>query len=158
MGRRWGRCDFREMREFRDRLEDMDSRGAELDALFEACAKELAARLLALVIKRTPVGQYPKSSGKKGGTLRRGWTGGQSGDAKAYAEGLDVRRAGNVYTIEIINPVEYAAYREYGHRTPNHKGWVRGAFMMTISAKELETMAPAILQRNLETFMREHFT
>ena len=34
----------------------------------------LAARLLALVIPRTPVGQYPRSSGKKGGTLRRGWT------------------------------------------------------------------------------------
>ena len=35
---------------------------------------KLAARLLALVIPRTPVGQYPKGSGKKGGTLRRGWT------------------------------------------------------------------------------------
>lgn len=45
-----------------------------VEAFIDACAKELAARLLAKVIKRTPVGQYPASSGKKGGTLRRGWT------------------------------------------------------------------------------------
>ena len=45
-----------------------------VEAFIDACAKELAARLLAKVIKRTPVGQYPNSSGKKGGTLRRGWT------------------------------------------------------------------------------------
>lgn len=36
-----------------------------VEAFIDACAKELAARLLAKVIKRTPVGQYPKSSGKK---------------------------------------------------------------------------------------------
>lgn len=36
-----------------------------VEAFIEACAKELAARLLAKVIKRTPVGEYPKSSGKK---------------------------------------------------------------------------------------------
>ena len=47
----------------------------------EACAKELAARLLAKVIKRTPVGQYPSGSGKVGGTLRRGWTAGKNQNA-----------------------------------------------------------------------------
>lgn len=36
-----------------------------VEAFIDACAKELAARLLAKVIKRTPVGQYPASSGKK---------------------------------------------------------------------------------------------
>ena len=38
------------------------------DDFVESCAKELAARLLRMVVKRTPVGQYPASSGKKGGT------------------------------------------------------------------------------------------
>ena len=47
---------------------------SEVEAFVDSCAKELAARLLAKVIKRTPVGDYPKGSGKKGGTLRRGWT------------------------------------------------------------------------------------
>ncbi|MCD7828516.1 MAG: HK97 gp10 family phage protein [Clostridiales bacterium] len=49
---------------------------SEREAFMEACTKELAARLLGKVIKRTPVGDYPNSSGKKGGTLRRGWTAG----------------------------------------------------------------------------------
>jgi len=39
--------------------------GDECEAFMEACAKELAARLLAKVIKRTPVGDYPNSTGKK---------------------------------------------------------------------------------------------
>ena len=33
---------------------------AEIDKFIEACAKELAARLLAKVIRRTPVGDYSK--------------------------------------------------------------------------------------------------
>ena len=69
---RWGNVDYRQLQKLRDnlqKLQDMD-----LDKFCEDVSKELAARLLALVIPRTPVGQYPKSSGKKGGTLRRGWT------------------------------------------------------------------------------------
>ena len=37
----------------------------DVQAFVDSCAKELAARLLAAVIKRTLPGQYPKSSGKK---------------------------------------------------------------------------------------------
>ena len=62
----------------------------QMDQFLNSCAKELAARLLAKVIKRTPVGQYPKGSGKTGGTLRRGWTAGQGGNATAYANSLTV--------------------------------------------------------------------
>ena len=54
--------------------------------------------------KRTPVGQYPSGSGKVGGTLRRGWTIGE------------VKHEGNDCIIEVINPLEYASYVEYGHR------------------------------------------
>ena len=69
---RWGNVDYKQLQKLRDnlqKLQDMD-----LDKFCEDVSKELAARLLALVIPRTPVGQYPRSSGKKGGTLRRGWT------------------------------------------------------------------------------------
>lgn len=70
-----------------------------VDAFVDECARELAARLLSKVIKRTPVGDYSKEievtaqrdskhhkkgdvykkrvknpNGKVGGTLRRGWT------------------------------------------------------------------------------------
>ena len=40
----------------------------------ESAAKELAARLLAKVIKRTPVGVYPSGSGMVGGTSYSGDT------------------------------------------------------------------------------------
>lgn len=118
----------------------------------EDCTKELAARLLRLVIKRTPVGQY-KEAGKNGGTLRRGWTANKKTSAKAYAESMEITKEGNLYKIEIVNPVEYASYVEYGHRTANHKGWVKGQFMMTISEQELQQMAPVILERKIKTYL-----
>ena len=40
----------------------VDEQIKELDAFYEACAKELAARLLAKVIPRTPVGDYQKDN------------------------------------------------------------------------------------------------
>lgn len=124
----------------------------------DACAKELAARLLAKVIKRTPVGDYPNSSGKKGGTLRRGWTGGKNSSAVAYADSLTIHHFGDAYVIEIINPVEYASYVEFGHRTANHKGWVNGRFMLTISEQEIQQAAPAIIEKKLMKQMGELFT
>ena len=74
----WGNCDYKQLLKLKeniDRLQSMDMQKFCRDA-----SKELAARLLSLVIPATPVGQYPKSTGKKGGTLRRGWT------AKSQAE------------------------------------------------------------------------
>ena len=55
--------------------------------------------------------------------------------------------------VEIINPVEYASYVEYGHRTPDHKGWVRGRFMMTLSERELERAAPELLEKKARKFL-----
>ena len=60
------------------------------------------------------------------------------------------------------------AYVEYGHRqTPGRfvpvlgkklkKSWVRGQFMMTKSAMELQQEAPAVLQRELAKYIREVF-
>lgn len=138
-----------------------------VEAFIEACAKELAARLLAKVIKRTPVGKYPKSTGKKGGTLRRGWTSktheeaaGGSGKGsvaagKAYADSLTIQHTGNTLVIEIVNPVEYASYVEYGHRTANHKGWVQGRFMLTISEQEIQEIAPKVLEAKIKKFLGE---
>jgi len=145
-----GRFDVRGLKEFQKQLEKLQ----DPDAFVESCAKELAARLLAMVIKRTPVGQYPKGTGKKGGTLRRGWIGskGQS-SAKGYAEALTIHKNGDTYVIEIINPVEYASYVEYGHRTANHKGWVKGQFMMTISEQELQKIAPRVLENKIKKYL-----
>lgn len=136
----------------------------ETQAFVEECARELAARLLAKVIKRTPVGEYPKGSGKKGGTLRRGWTSRQSGSgsegrktsgAKSYADSLKINHYGNSLVIEIVNPVEYASYVEYGHRTAGHRGWVQGHFMLTISEQEIQEAAPRVLESKIRKFLGE---
>ena len=140
------------MKEFRDKLKKLQ----DPDDFVESCAKELAARLLRLVVKRTPVGDYSgdtytcasgqphkghKVPGKTGGTLRRGWTIGE------------IRKEGNLYKIDIVNPVEYASYVEYGHRTANHKGWVKGHFMMTISEQELSKIAPKVLENRIKKYL-----
>ncbi|QPA56307.1 HK97 gp10 family phage protein [Lysinibacillus sphaericus] len=154
---RGGRVDLRELKAFERKLAKL-ARG-DFERFCEAAAKELAARLLGKVIRRTPVGIVD------GGTLRRGWTAkthaeaesGSSKNAKEYAESLSVQKQGNVYELSVINPVEYAQYIEFGHRTSNHQGWVEGRFMMTISADEVEQQAPAILERKLFEMLRESF-
>lgn len=146
---RMGNFNIDGLKKFRDEL----NKPQDPDKFVEACAKELAARLLRMVVKRTPVGEYPKSSGKKGGTLRRGWTGEKRSSAQNYADSLTVHHFGDTYVIEIVNPVEYASYVEYGHRTANHKGWVKGKFMMTISEQELEKIAPKVLENKIKKYL-----
>lgn len=159
----WGSCDYRQLQKIRnnlDRLERMD-----MNKFCQDVSKELAARLLALVIPRTPVGRYPKSSGKKGGTLRRGWTARTAGeaaasssmDAKAYAAALPVSRQGRNFYVQVINPVEYASYVEFGHRTRGGKGWVNGQYFLTLSEHDLERLTPALIERKLEALLREVF-
>ena len=152
-----GNVNFDDLKRFRDRLEKHFS-AKEIDIFIESCAKELAARLLAKVIKRTPV-RKPEDCppGVKGGTLRRGWTGEKSGAASAYAQGLKVHHFGGVYVIEIINPVEYAPYVEFGHRTRGGDGWVAGKFMLTISEQEVERDAPKVLENKLKKKLGDVF-
>lgn len=175
---RFGSFNLSGMKELQKNLQKLK----DTDKFAEACAKELAARLLAMVIKRTPVGDYSKEievtakrdgkkhkkgetykkrvnpSGKKGGTLRRGWTDGKQQDATAYVNSLTVNHFGNTYVIELVNPVEYAPYVEYGHRTADHKGWVQGKFMMTISENELKQIAPKVLEAKLKKYLGGAFS
>lgn len=153
---RSGTFNFQDFERIKNNLEKLNQE--QVDLFIDACAKELAARLLAKVIKRTPVGDYPNSSGKKGGTLRRGWTGGKNSSAVAYADSLTIHHFGDAYVIEIVNPVEYASYVEFGHRTANHKSWVNGRFMLTISEQEIQQAAPAIIEKKLMKQMGELFT
>ena len=155
---------------------------------FSLCARELAARLLRKVIKRTPVGVNPTDrgydiseetydtywAGYNGGTLRRGWmaktekeaeSGGVS-DVMAFVDSLNVEKHSNVYQITVTNPVHYASYVEYGHRqrvgrfVPAierrlKRSWVEGQFMLKISEDELRVQSPAIIQRNIEKWLRQ---
>lgn len=180
---------------------------ADVDEFCRIVAKELAARLLAQVIKRTPVGNKPKMEGAKtvkvkgesgktksfltaegarqeqywggymGGTLRRGWTskteaeaesGSGKSDVVAYANSLPITKSGNVYEIEIINPVHYASYVEFGHRqTPGRfvpalgkrlkAGWVEGRFMLTLSEKEVQRQSAKVVEAKLKKYLGEVF-
>lgn len=159
----WGSCDYRQLQKIRnnlDRLECMD-----MNKFCQDVSKELAARLLALVIPRTPVGRYPKSSGKKGGTLRRGWTArtageaaaGRTMDARVYAAALPVSRQGRNFYVQVINPVEYASWVEYGHTYDHRKKWMKGQYFLTLSEHDLERLAPGLIERKLEALLREVF-
>lgn len=55
---RWGKCDFRELEQLNKRLEQLSS--VDFDAFCRKMSNEIAARLLAKVKKRTPVGVAPK--------------------------------------------------------------------------------------------------
>lgn len=182
---RWGKCDYKQLQDFQKKIEKL----AQADSInfFNECARELAARLLRKVIKRTPVGenQYETKNVngkekkyviKNGGTLRRGWTAktekeaenGKSVDAKTWANSLSVKKIGDVFQIEVINPVHYASYVEFGHRQEPGRfvpaigkrlvdSWVEGKYMLTISEREIEAQAPKILERKLLEFLKECF-
>ena len=145
-------ADFKELTKFTEKIEKLNDQQKE--EFLESCCKELAARLLAKVIKNSGPERFKNSTG----TFRRGWTGGKNQNAAAYANSLNVTKIGNRYKIDITNPVEYASYIEYGHRTANHKGWVNGHFILTIAEQELNSMSDAILQKKLQKFMKDVFT
>lgn len=184
---KWGKVDYKQLERLRDELEKFQK--VDIDKFCRDMAKELAARLLAKVVKRTPVGVYESGSGKVGGTLRRGWTaesdkaamyaalfgggteaaGGTGSKQEVYGKGavsenikgnvnsMEVLKKGNDYIITIINPVLYASYVEFGHRTSNHKGWVPGRFMLTISEKEIKQTAPKLIEKKLYQKLKEVF-
>lgn len=138
---KWGAIDYRNIQKLQERMRQLQT--SDFDKLCREGAKELAARLLRKVVKRTPVGQYPSGSGRVGGTLRRGWT-----------IDADIVKVGDEYEITVFNNVQYASYVEYGHRTRNG-GWVVGRFMMTESEIELEAQAPKILEKKIEKILME---
>lgn len=165
----WGSADFKELKEFQKKLQQLEDERAEF---CERCSKQLAGRLLAMVIKRTPVGVKANDGeeweGYVGGTLRRNWTGGKSTSATAYADSLPVYKNGGNYTIVVSNPTEYASYVEFGHRqTPGRyvpalgkrlkASWVNGKYMLTLSEKDLKSIAPTVLERELKKFFKEVF-
>lgn len=164
MGRN-GSFDFRELEQFAKNLAKLE-KGK--DRLFQAVAKELAARLLALLADNTQPGEYPAGSGMVGGTLRRGWTSetheeafskrkSEPGvkDIQEILNTMEISCKGDTYTIQVKNPVEYASYVESGHRTVNHRKWVKGKFMMKRSVQDLQKTAPKVLEAQIKRFLRE---
>lgn len=170
MSGKFGDVDFSDFEELYEKVAMLDD--LKIFQFFEECSKELAARLLSLVIPRTPIGDYSgleePYNKKVGGTLRRGWTGDKETTAYDYAQSLSVEKKGQSYQINIINPVDYAMYVEFGHRqTPGRyvpalgkqlkASWVEGQFMLTISEDELRQATPKILEKRLNEFLKDVF-
>ena len=130
--------DYKQFEQFAKRLEKELSDNSR-QQFMEDCAKELAARLLSKVIKRTPVDE---------GNLRRSWT---------ASSGMNVEKNGDNYQITIENTSSYASYVEYGSRTPGGKGWRDGQFFLTISEQEVEKLAPALLEKRLMEYLKGVF-
>nr|DAN75736.1 MAG TPA: type I neck protein [Caudoviricetes sp.]DAX88863.1 MAG TPA: type I neck protein [Caudoviricetes sp.] len=133
---------FDGLKEFQKIIEEMEK---EKEQLMIDTVKELAARLLRKVIKRTP---------SDTGNLRRNWT------------VSDVKKNGENYEIEVSNSTEYASYVEFGHRqTPGRfvpaigkrlkKSWVKGKFMLTISESELQKQAPAVIEKKITEWLKK---
>lgn len=130
----WGSCDFDDLIKFRDNLGKFTD--SEYDKLAKECCNEIAARLLRMTQKNTPVAT---------GTLKRAWN----------IEPAE--KKGNVWVSVIYNTADYAIYVEYGHRTSNHSGWVTGRFMLTNAVNEIERIMPQLLEKRIMQKLGELF-
>ena len=130
------KVDFKELEKFADRISKLKQK--DIDNFNEDAIKELAQRLFAKVIKRTPVGKKPtlkmlggesktvKAKGnsgkskdflsKQGAIIEQYWNGYVGGDLRRGWTIGSVTKTGTGYQIEVINPTEYASYVELGHR------------------------------------------
>lgn len=100
----------------------------------EKCARELAKELYGQLIENTP---------SITGTLRSGWTIG------------NIENKGGVYIVELINPVEYATYVNYGHRTRDGGGWVEGKFFVEISIENIDRIKKPLLEKLMNEYLNE---
>ena len=162
---KWGKVDFRQLEKLQERINRMYE--FDREKFCRDCAHELAVILYKKVVERTDVGDYEEISyikkdgsvlvynaEKQGGELRKSWT------IKS------VEKQGDVYICEVINPKEYASYYEYGHREEPGRfvpqigkklknAWVEGKFILTISEKEIQSMAPGYLEMKLKTKLED---
>lgn len=122
-------CDFKELIALRDRLSKAD-----MDKVIEGTVNEVAQRVVSRAKHFTPY---------KTGNLRRNWVA-----SKAV-------RSGIVYYSKVYNDTPYAEYVNSGHRTPNHKGWVKGFFMLEKSTANLDNQVGKALQHNVEKVLKE---
>lgn len=174
-----GIWDTKELDKFIDKLKGLSD--DKIQKFNEDTVKEIAARTLAKLIAYTPVGEYKDKTvefiaykgqegkekevkfeakaNKVGGTLNKGWTGGKDiEDAYSYVlNNIEVMKKGRTYYIILSNPIHYASYVEYGHRTVDGKGWVEGKEFVKLSEDEMQEELPGILEKKLNDFLGEYF-
>lgn len=106
----------------------------EMPQEIERKLQELAWTLYAKVVPKTPVGDT--------GRLRGGWT------------VTDVQKRDDEYFIVVGNNVDYAAHREFGHRSKDGKNFIQGSHMLEISMKQLQEELPDNLKQWLRSYIQ----
>lgn len=125
--------DTSEIKKFRDSLE----KAIEKDVVEQSMIKvlqDMGKELLSGTKRRTPVDT---------GDLKRNW------------EISDVKKVGDDLEITMFNPTKYAMYVEYGHRTKDHRKWIEGAYMGTLSMKKLQRESDKYMKAALDHIMKE---
>ena len=140
--------DFKNIDDFLKRLE-REGLYIIVKKVKESAVKGLAAELLDTVIAITP--RRPSSIG---GTLQRGWTGGIDISPQAYAERIPIKTDKYSCQLDIINPVKYAKYVEYGHRTRNN-GWEEGKFMLEKASNVVSTYKDSFVYEKIIMTLRK---
>ena len=156
-----------------------------MTAFCEETVKELAARLLRKVVKRTPVGQKPilldKNGSKsvksavvkgkngknksfltrEGEILERYWSGYVGGSLRRGWQVSNVQKIGDEYVITVFNQLEYASYVEYGHRqTPGRYVPALGRKLRVswVPGKFMLTISERELQASSMTILEQRLT
>ena len=134
---------FSQLVAFQKRLKQLDKKIQEKTC--KNVADGLASKLVKATKKKTPVGKYPKSAHKVGGTLRRGWK----------SKGFKIPHG---YERVVYNDIEYAPYVEYGHRIVRNGqtiGFVQGRHMLEKSVNEIKRIADSYAKQKAEETIRE---
>lgn len=127
----WGNVEFSDLVALRDKFEMLQNT---VDDFCIQVTQEIAQIVFKNAGLRTP---------RKEGDLINAWN----------TENL--KKEGTVYKIEIVNPLEYAEFVEFGHRKKNGKGWVKGFFMLTIAERDLQRNLDKIIRGKVDAFIME---
>ena len=133
----FGVVNFSELTAMRKTFERLTT-PEEQDIFYTKATKNIAARMLAQLIKNTPVGKNTEEiqDGEtivtmQGGTLRRGWlvrthaeaiasrrlsASGNEAETQKFTMKLHVGKRGSEYFITLRNNVKYASFVNDGHR------------------------------------------
>lgn len=154
---------------------------ARYDSFIDKTIRSLAAELIKILQKETPVGEYPahyampwaRESRVASKNLRKGWVGGQDITPVAYSKTLKIGNYSNTgYRVEIVNEVEYASMVNDGHRQNEGQNegqyvtqiglklvnyWVEGVFFVEKSLVKFDSKSKPILQKFIERELRRIF-
>lgn len=138
----WGQVDFSELVALRDKFQNLQNI---IDDFCIQVTQEISQDFVKAVIAKTPGGQT--------GALKNNWV-------------SNIIKEGNIYKIEVINPLKYAEFVEFGHRQqPGRyvkaigkrlkKSWVQGKFMLTITERDLQRNLDKIIREKVNAFIME---